>query len=583
MARAPQQRRREDPLLQPRLRFTHQAPFAWTEPIASVSPTIRQSSLHSAMLPMTGPERRRTPRTTVERFVYINLEPSNGGSVLNVSEGGLCFHSIAPIQATRTIRFWFWEHNRRIEVEGELVWTDETRKTGALRFTTLPPDAREPIRNWVTPLAARVAADEAPVQSISPWRLFAPSRDSRPGTNTASTMPEPPARVSLGIAVPKVLKGFSGGLATGLLVSALVTAGFLFHGYRRQFGETLIQLGERLATRPQAQTQPVSPAPPSPSPAAPTVFPVQRTQSTAPAPAMVVRRSEKVEMRSLAQPPERQQLKFEPAHPPKPQQSGRQTFKPATATPAVGPAPKALVAFGTAAISSTRSTTPLSLPASAVAPPSNVISGKPRSIPKLEPENHPGIRTEHLSEETSRSSPGIYLEVGKFKDAGGAQRASDKLTQLGFHATVVQKGRLWTNSYFVLVGPYADDRAEGARKGLASHGFKTRAFESGSRTLTVYGGCETISRLLRSGPNQKGVEMPVGDCVISWESYSTRAIVKFVQDDYVIATAGGRWVNRNLRFQRDAFVYRNNDDGSQTLIEIQFAGLSQALVFDKTS
>jgi hypothetical protein len=519
----------------------------------------------------------------VERFVYINLEPSNGGSVLNVSEAGLCFHSIAPIQATKAIRFRFWEHNRRIEVEGELVWTDEARKTGALRFTTLPPEAREPIRNWITPLATPLAADEAPVRSISPWRLFATSKESRPVTNTASTMSESPALVSSGIAVPKVLRGFSGGLAIGLLISALVTAGFLFHGYRRQFGETLIQLGERLATKPQAQTQPVSQAPPSPSPAAQTVLPALRTQSTAPEPAMVVRRSEKVEMRNIARPAEHQQLKFEPAHPPKPQQSGLQTVKPATATPAVSPVPKALVASGSAAISSTRSTITFPLPATAVAPPSNVISGKPRPIPKLEPENHPGVRSEHLSEEAARSSPGIYLEVGRFKDASGAQRARDKLTQLGFHATVVQKGRLWTNSYFLFVGPYADDRAEGARKSLASRGFKTRAFESGSRTLTVYGGCNTISRLLRSEPTLKGVEMPVGDCVISWESYSARAIVKFVQDDYVIATAGGRWVNRSLRFQRDAFVYRNNDDGSQTLIEIQFAGMSQALVFDKTS
>jgi hypothetical protein len=30
-------------------------------------------------------------------------------------------------------------------------------------------------------------------------------------------------------------------------------------------------------------------------------------------------------------------------------------------------------------------------------------------------------------------------------------------------------------------------------------------------------------------------------------------------------------------------VYRKNDDGSQTLLEIQFAGMSQALVFEKSS
>jgi hypothetical protein len=500
----------------------------------------------------------------VERFVYINIEPSNGGSVLNVSEGGLCFHSIAPVHANKTIRFWFWEHKRRIEVEGELVWMDETRKTGALRFTTLPAEAREPIRNWITPLTTPLAADGVSPRPVSPWRAFAPSSDTRPAVNIPPIVSETIALDSPGIRVPKPLRGFSGGLVTGLLVSALVTAAFLFHGYRRQFGETLIQLGERLATKPQVQTQPASPAPPPP--AAQTVFPVQRTLSTTLAPTMVPR-PERLETQTHARPAEPQQRRLEPARP----------------AAAVGLALKAPVVPGSTAISSTRSTISFSLPTTVVAPPANVIPGKPRPIPKLEPENHPGVRVEHLSEQTTRSIPGIYLEVGKFKDAAGAERASDKLTRLGFHTTVIQKGRLWTNSYVLLVGPYADDRAEGARKSLASQGFKTRAFESGSRTLTVYGGCDTINRLLRSGPARKGVEMPVEDCLISWESYSASAIVKFVRENYVIATADGRWVNRGLRFERDAFVYRNNDDGSQTLVEIQFAGMSQALVFDKTS
>jgi len=76
--------------------------------------------------------------------------------------------------------------------------------------------------------------------------------------------------------------------------------------------------------------------------------------------------------------------------------------------------------------------------------------------------------------------------------------------------------------------------------------------------------------------------MPVEDCVISWETYSTQAMVTFVQESNIIATADGKWVKRGIRYQRNAFVYRKNDDGSQTLIEIQFAGMSHALVFDKS-
>jgi hypothetical protein len=524
---------------------------------------IRQPSLYSVMLPMTGPERRQTPRTTVEKFVYINLEPNNGGSVLNVSEGGLCFHSIAPVAASRTIRFWFSEHNRRFEVDGELAWTDETRKTGGLRFTTLSAEAREPIRNWITAPATTLAGDEAFTPSVR--RVFPVGSAGLSGTKAASGSSEAPvAVVSPKVKVPAPLRGFSGGLATGLLVAAVVAAAFLFPSYRRQFGESLIELGERLAAKPQARMQPVSPAPQ-------TVLPAVRTISPAPAP-IPVPPPEKIPPQPLANPAKPQRWKVEPA-------------RPATSTPAaaLGPALKPPAAPGTAAISSTRPAISLSLPTTALAPASNAGSGKPRAIPKLEPEIQPVGKVQSLSEETVRSTPGVYLEVGKYKDALEADRARDQLTRLRFHATIVQRNRLWMNSYYLLVGPYADDKADAARKNLVSHGFKPRAFERGSRNLTVYGGCDTMNRLLHSGLTPRGAGTPVEDCLISWESYSNHAIVKFVREDYVVATADGRWVNRGSRFDRDAFVYRKNNDGSRTLLEIQFAGMSQALVFGKSS
>jgi hypothetical protein len=178
----------------------------------------------------------------------------------------------------------------------------------------------------------------------------------------------------------------------------------------------------------------------------------------------------------------------------------------------------------------------------------------------------------------------MYFEIGKFKDELEAHKATDKLAQLGFHATVIQRGHLWMNSYYGLVGPYRDDEAAGtAEKNLVSRGFKPRAFERGSRTFTVNGGCDTFSRLLRSGPTVNGTHMSVEDCTISWESYSSHAIVKFVQGYNVIATADGKWVKGGVKCERDAFVYRKNGDGSRTLVEIRFAGMSQALVFGRSS
>src|SRR6266446_10226253 len=121
----------------------------------------------SSVVPlMNGRERRLAPRKAVERFAYINIEPSNGGSVLNVSEGGLCFHSIAPIHRSETICFWFREQDHRIEVQCDLVWMDKTQKTCALRFTNLPQGAREPMRRWKS-LPTPIASDRpSPVSTL---------------------------------------------------------------------------------------------------------------------------------------------------------------------------------------------------------------------------------------------------------------------------------------------------------------------------------------------------------------------------------------------------------------------------------
>jgi hypothetical protein len=56
--------------------------------------------------------------------------------------------------------------------------------------------------------------------------------------------------------------GFFRGLLTGLLIAALVAAALLLSTHRRQFGELLIQLGERFGAKPAVQT--VSTPPTSP-------------------------------------------------------------------------------------------------------------------------------------------------------------------------------------------------------------------------------------------------------------------------------------------------------------------------------
>ena len=129
------------------------------------------------------------------------------------------------------------------------------------------------------------------------------------------------------------------------------------------------------------------------------------------------------------------------------------------------------------------------------------------------------------------------------------------------------------NSYQVLVGPYGSDaEAELAHANLVSRGFKPRSYERGSRSLTF-----------SSGLTVNGARLPVGDFVITWESYIPDAIVKFEKEGIIVGTAEGNWEKRSVKYENDAIVYRKNSDGSRTLLELRFAGMSQALVFGKSS
>jgi PilZ domain len=117
---------------------------------------------------MISAERRQSPRMDVDGIAYINLE--NGGTILNISETGLCFQSTTPVPQAATIQLLFPQDQRQgeadcrpawvdetqnkgalrlIEVDSELAWVDETRKRGGLRFINLTAETRVQLRNWI--------------------------------------------------------------------------------------------------------------------------------------------------------------------------------------------------------------------------------------------------------------------------------------------------------------------------------------------------------------------------------------------------------------------------------------------------
>src|SRR5579864_3338620 len=105
---------------------------------------MRESSVTSA-------DRRQAPRTKLVEIAYIGMGPENGGLVLDVSDGGLSFHSVAPVQRSEKIQFLLsLRGHSRIEGTGEVVWTNEMKTICGLKFTSLSSGAREHINTWTS-------------------------------------------------------------------------------------------------------------------------------------------------------------------------------------------------------------------------------------------------------------------------------------------------------------------------------------------------------------------------------------------------------------------------------------------------
>ncbi len=593
-------------------RSSHDLPLG-----AGAEPT--SDSLNSKPdLIVTRTDRRETPRLTAENLAYIHLEPDSGAIVLNVSDGGLCFHAVAPLHQTGAIRFWFsLRSDQRIEALGEIAWTDDSKKTGGLRFTSLPAGAREQISKWVSqsppllmsdpppanvplPVASLVAgpdsrtADSVSVtkqsttqaaeRAMSPApppledgvlappvpthvRVSAPQklpsqirasqaavtdaahptvtavtavtaapapsgknqdvrRVSRPVSSEASSKPAIPVNpATLALRNPRNPSGKERArsrvnvrsIASVLVASAVVLAAvvLLYPARHRVNGalsgieSSAVHTPDSIIT-PAPEGAPVAPDTPVASRASQrenqlayeikmleseydsepdasstgnfhTAFPARNSERNAQnhsrnnAPSTTLN---KPRITSDALPGENSASRpslSTPAAAPDASENLVQPFAPTgtsgapvipsgtqSSAAAADPAAAAKTMLPSAAQAAPSPQRPDSLASSGVSPLSR-IAGAIFGINSSKPP------------ESAALNSGMYFDVGEFKDMDWAERATNELAQSGFQTQIVHKGRLWLNSYHVLVGPYqSDEAAENARLQLESQGFKPR-------------------------------------------------------------------------------------------------------------
>jgi hypothetical protein len=138
-------------------------------------------------------ERRLSTRKPLDQITYLSLPPNNGGVVQDISEGGLGFHAIAPLEADGQIQFRFAiDSAERIRAVGELAWIDETRRVGGLRFTQLPEEVRDQIRIWAGQSKAN-GLDKRVAQPVIEAAL-APVEPGNPARDMTVSVAEPPIK-----------------------------------------------------------------------------------------------------------------------------------------------------------------------------------------------------------------------------------------------------------------------------------------------------------------------------------------------------------------------------------------------------
>jgi hypothetical protein len=236
--------------------------------------------------------RRQQFRKVPEELAFLQLERDDGGTVLDVSEGGLRFETFAPVLQSGPVHLWFSLNLRdRIEAWGEVVWTNAAKKSGGLRFLRLSEEARTHIRKWMEEFPSRhvsdgkaalsAGADGTPgkietgkwdavaafVSKARPRRLtlLAGGEDSRDSGVGASIRQETLQPASGLVPVQKYLaakrKQLIFGIVLGMCISgAFATAAFKFSNYLRQSRDAEKLTGESHAARLGTEVQPTAPA-----------------------------------------------------------------------------------------------------------------------------------------------------------------------------------------------------------------------------------------------------------------------------------------------------------------------------------
>src|ERR1700691_384289 len=102
-------------------------------------------------------DRRRHARQRIHSLSYVKMGDSNGGIVLNISEGGISVQAVAMLDPREpvTLSLEIPRVRQRAEVNGEIAWLSASKKEAGIRFVYLPESTRKQIQKWMAREASR--------------------------------------------------------------------------------------------------------------------------------------------------------------------------------------------------------------------------------------------------------------------------------------------------------------------------------------------------------------------------------------------------------------------------------------------
>jgi hypothetical protein len=151
-------------------------------------------------------ERRTQLRKRPLSLVYVELPPSNGGMMRDLSEHGFSLRAMIPLRHSEKVPFSFaLDTSARIDGEAIVVRLEDGGHVAALQFAGLPSHSRDQIRRWLDKFDEPLSPETAPAQPMASkhssltelrTQIRAPKPPSSAPPAAESASPPPPEVVS---------------------------------------------------------------------------------------------------------------------------------------------------------------------------------------------------------------------------------------------------------------------------------------------------------------------------------------------------------------------------------------------------